>query len=143
MSAARYSNLSFLLYHIFSRVLIPFSAVIYTSLREVILSPQPGSFLDSWITSAFTLISFWGLHSEVLGTYHSHYRRRDLWALGLTWTLLAIIIQGTLFHLIYHVPLETVSHRYKIFKLEPWPYMLMGLLLTPRLSAIHVRHWPL
>ena len=57
MSGIKYSNLSFLLYHIFSRMLIPLGPLCIR-LWEVMLSPQPGSSVDSWITSAFTLIFF-------------------------------------------------------------------------------------
>lgn len=143
MSGIKYSNLSFTLYHVFSRMLLPFGAVVYTSLREVMLSPQPGSSIDSWIISAFTMVFFWVMHIDVLQTYHSRYRRRDLWSLGFFWALIAALTQGALFHFVYNVSRETITYSYSFLKMEPWPYMLVGLLIAPRFCAIYVRRWTL
>lgn len=139
MSVNKNSNIPFLLFNVFSRMLIPFVAVVYTSLREVILSPQAGSSLDSWITSFFTLCLFWLMQISILKDSPTHYRRRDLWFLGMIWVALAAISQWGAFTYVYHVPLDHVINSYSFLKLEPWPYMLVSLFIAPRFCAIYAR----
>lgn len=143
MSGTRHFNPVFILSNIFSRMLVPFAAVVYTSLREVSLSPEAGSSLDSWLLSGFSLSFFWLLQINVLKDENHRFLRRDLWFLGLFWAGLATLIQAIGFYHIYGIQWSVITASYSFMKLEPWPYMLVALFVAPRFCAIYARRWAL
>lgn len=143
MSGIKQQNPKFITSNIFSRMLIPFSAVMYTTLKEVILSPQAGGMVQSWLSMGFSLAFFYMLQVTTLKWSGHRFLRKDLWTLGFAWLMLAIVTQLVLFVGIYHVPLPSILNSYNFLKLEPWPYSLVALFLAPRLCAIPARSWPL
>jgi len=136
MSIIKHSNISFLLSNIFSRMLIPFSSILYTSLRYMVLAPSEHVRLfHIWTTSFFSMVFFIFMQSTVLKRSRTRYRQKDLWALGVTWVLMAIFFQALVHATTEWVTLEIFLQSYDFLSLEPWPYMLLIILCTPRISS--------
>jgi hypothetical protein len=134
MAGIKYSNIAFFFSNIFSRMLIPFSLIIYNALRKTIgvsISPP-----DTWIISCFSLVFFFFLQSSTLKNSRVRYRRKDLWLLGLTWFGLAILA-----HSISFVIITTEGGLYTQYCIcTPWPYVLLGLLFAPKICSMTLRH---
>jgi len=136
MAGIKHSNITFLLFNIFSRALIPFSSILYTSLRLATVPSTLQSPLDTWLMNCFGLSFFLFLQSSVLKQCRIRYRRKDLWLLGITWVGLAIVVHSFSFSLMSSVT-GGIFQQYCLC--TPWPYMLLGLLFAPRICITTLR----
>lgn len=141
MSGIKHQNPKFIVSNILSRMLIPFAAVMYTALKESILSPEAGGMMDSWISMAFSVVFFYMLQITMLKDDSHRFLRKDLWVLGFIWLGMGIVCQFALFTLAYNIPFKTILNSYDFTKMEPWPYTLVALFLAPRICAIPARNW--
>lgn len=141
MSGIKQQNPKFIVSNVLSRMLIPFAAVMYTALKESILSPQAGGMMDSWVSMAFSVIFFYMLQVTMLKDSSHRFLRKDLWVLGFTWLGMGILCQLVLFNLVYDISLKIILNTYDFTQMEPWPYTLVALFLAPRICAIPARNW--
>lgn len=122
-----------ILNNLFSRQLLAFFAILYSTLREIILTPGPGSNADSWLTLGFSTLLFYVLMITVMEKNVRKYDNSYLWLAGTIWSLLAIIIQFSLFFWVYGIKWQLIVASYNIFNLEPWPIIILLLFLAPRI----------
>jgi ABC-type Na+ efflux pump permease subunit len=141
MSGIKQQNPKFIVSNILSRMLIPFFAIMYTALKESILSPEAGGMMDSWVSMGFSLAFFYMLQVTMLKDDSHRFLRKDLWVLGFSWLILGLLFQFVLFTIFYKIPLSIIMNSYDFTKMEPWPYALVALFLAPRICAIPARNW--
>lgn len=116
-----------------SWILLPLSAVVYSSIREIYLSRVSGYTLDSYfyflislsIFYVFSFIFFKGQRRRLALPY--------LIKLGVIWSLLSALLQLLLSTYFYNLPLEEVMQTYRFWELEPWFFVLLGIFLAPKL----------
>lgn len=141
MSGIKNQNPIFIVSNMFSRMLVPFAAVMYTALKESILSPEAGGMMDSWVSMGFSVIFFYMVQVMMLKDKSHRFLRKDLWMLGFAWLLFGFICQAVLFKFAYGVSWQALMNSYDFTKMEPWPYTLLALFLAPRICAIPARNW--
>jgi hypothetical protein len=138
MTGIKYSNITFLLFNVFSRMLIPFSFILYSALRQIIAPLTLQNPLDTWLISFFSIIFFIFLQNTVIKDCRVRYRRKNLWLLGMMWISLAIIVHGFSFCFTSNVSWDVFYGQYNILK-SPWPYMLLSILFAPRICSMTLR----
>ncbi|MFN7662980.1 MAG: hypothetical protein ACK5PQ_04615 [Alphaproteobacteria bacterium] len=136
-----YSSWRFFSSNVFSRVLLPFVALLFSSLKEILISPAPGGSGQGWLSIGLSVAFFYTLYIQLLKRDNTRFSRGDLWMMGLIWAGLAMIVQMTVLYGIYDLDPQLVLNSYAITHLEPWPFALMGLILTPRLAAMVAKKW--
>jgi hypothetical protein len=102
-------------YHLYSRMLIPFAAVLFTVFRETLFHtiPKHHVSLASWVSIVLSLIFFYFMQGPLLKHETHRFQRGDLWIVGFSWASLAVIVQILIARLWYHLGWEFIIHSYK------------------------------
>ena len=141
MRKAGYSSWRFFSSNIFSRVMLPFVVLLFSSLKEILSSVEQSVSIQGWLSIALSVAFFYTLYTQVLKRDNSRFSRGDLWMMGLIWAGLAMIVQMAVLYGVYNIDPYLILNSYAITKLEPWPFALIGLVLTPRLAAMVAKKW--
>ena len=136
-----YSSWRFFSSNIFSRVIVPFVILLFSSLKEILISPDQGGSIQGWLSIALSIAFFYTLYIQVLKRDNTRFSRGDLWVMGFIWAGLAMIMQMIVLYGVYNIDPRLILNSYAITKLEPWPFALIGLVLTPRLAAMVAKKW--
>jgi hypothetical protein len=121
--------------------MVPFIILLFSSLKEILHSPEQGGSIQGWISVGLSLVFFYTLYTQVLKKDTSRFSRGDLWVMGLIWVGLAMIVQMAVLYGIYNIDPRLILNSYSFSKLEPWPFALVGLFLSPRLAAMIAKKW--
>ena len=136
-----YSSWRFFSSNIFSRALLPFGILLFSSLKDILASAQQSSSIQGWLSVGLSLVFFYTLYIQVLKRDISRFSRGNLWGVGFIWMVLAIIVQMIVLYGIYNMDLLLVLKSYCFSPVRPWPFALIGLLLSPRLAAMVSKKW--
>lgn len=124
---------------IVSWILVPLSAVVYSSIREIYLSRMAGYTLDSYL---YFLVSLSIFYVFTFIFFKGHKRRLAplyLIKLGIIWAGLSVLLQMLLSIGVYDLIWEEVVQTYYFWELEPWVFVLIGIFLAPKITYAIIR----
>lgn len=136
-------NWRFVTYHLCSRMLLPFVAILFTVFRETLFYHPPKHHVSSaaWVSIILSLLFFYFMQVPLLKKDPNRFQRGDLWILGIAWVSLAVLVQIAIAHLWYHIGWSFIVTAYSATYLNPWMIVLIALFIMPRLAAIGTRGW--
>jgi hypothetical protein len=141
MRKTGYSSWRFFSSNFFSRALLPFGILLFSNLKYSLTSWQNSGSVQGWLSVGLSLTFFYMFYIQILKKDTSRFSRGDLWVMGILWVTLAIIIQMTILYGIYDQDLFSILQSYSFTHNQPWPYSLVGLLLSPRLAGMISKKW--
>lgn len=141
MRKTGYSSWRFFSSNICSRALLPFGALLFSCLKDILESSPQSSSTQRWLSVGLSLSFFYTLYIQVLKRDTSRFSRGNLWGMGFIWAVLAIVVHLSVLYGIYNMDLGLVLKSYGFSPLRPWPFALLGLFLSPRLAAMVSKKW--
>ena len=133
------SNRRFLLLGLAVWLLFPVVAVANGAVREAVVAPALGRGAAEALSVVILLAALHATAFVFLRRVRTPYAAADLWALGACWAILTIAFEVVLFGLVLGVPMRELLAAYNVFAGEPWPFVVLGVLLAPPLAGALVR----
>ena len=124
---------------IFGWILLPFIALVFSAVREIVVSRYFGNQPDSWLVLLPGIVLFYWLTYFFLRSFKGKYYTINLWQLGFIWGSLAVIFSTLIAVYFYATPLEVVIQKYAFWQHEPWPWVVVAIIVAPRLVSLILR----
>lgn len=134
-------NWRFITYNLYSRMIIPFAAVLFTTFRETLPHHSHSLSTNAWISIIVSLVFFYFMQIPLLKHDSHRFQRGDLWLLGFCWVAFAVASHIIAGHMFYGMTWISIIHSYSLIHLSPWAMVLASLFVMPRLAAIGTRGW--